>query len=44
MKRVGKGRKHKGMVKGRGKGVVMTTMENPMVGRKGRGKGRKRSR
>lgn len=42
MKRMGKGR-HKSMSKGRGKGMVMTTMENPLV-KAGRSKGRKRSR
>ena len=44
MKRMGKGRKHKAMMKGRGKGMVKTTMENPMVGKSARHKGRKRSR
>ena len=44
MKRMGKGRKHKGMMKGRGKGMVKTTMENPLVGKSVRGKGRKKGR
>lgn len=44
MKRIGKASSHKAIVKGRGKGLVKTTMDNPMVGKSVRGKGRKRGR
>ena len=43
MRRMKKGGRHKARMKGKGKGIVSTMMENPM-GAMRRGRGRKRGR